>query len=169
MKSLRFRFLVAALAVMLGAAIAKSQTADTTPSAPTPTHGHQFGKRGHMMMGFPARYLDLTDAQRTQMKAIMEKERPTTKPLMQQLRQTHEQLKQFEEGTYDEAKVRAVAAQQAQTMVELTVQKTRIHNELYQLLTPEQQSKLKEFEANRAERMQKRMQSHQAAPDESQQ
>jgi Spy/CpxP family protein refolding chaperone len=37
------------------------------------------------------------------------------------------------------------------------VEQTRIHNELYQMLTPDQQSKLKEFEANRASRMQQRM------------
>ena len=94
----------------------------------------------------------------------MEKEHPTMKPLMQQLRQTHEQLKQYEQGTYDEVKVRALATQQAQTMVELTVQKTRIHNELYQMLTPEQQTKLKEFEANREERMQKHMHQAPTAP-----
>jgi periplasmic protein CpxP/Spy len=161
MKSIRFRVLVAALAIMLGTAIANSQTADSTPPM-RHNHGYGMGR----MMGFPARYLDLSDAQRAQMKAIMQKEHPTMKPLMQQLRQTHEQLKQYEQGTYDEVKVRALAAQQAQTMVELTVQKTRIHNELYQMLTPEQQTKLKEFEANRAARMQKHMQAAPAAPQE---
>jgi Spy/CpxP family protein refolding chaperone len=159
MKSIHFRVVVAALAIMLGTAIANSQTAD---SAPPMHHNHEFGM-GHTM-GFPARYLDLSDAQRAQMKAIMEKEHPTMKPLMQQLRQTHEQLKQYEQGTYDEAKVRALAAQESQTRVELTVQKTRIHNELYQMLTPEQQTKLKEFEANREARMQKHMQMHEAPP-----
>ena len=159
MKSIHFRVVVAALAIMLGTAIANSQTADSTPPM---RHNHEFGM-GHMM-GFPAKYLDLSDAQRAQMKAIMEKEHPTMKPLMQQMRQTHEQLKQYEQGTYDEVKVRALATQESQTMVELTVQKTRIHNELYQMLTPEQQTKLKEFEANREARMQKHMQMHEAPP-----
>jgi len=159
MKSIHFRVVVAALAIMLGTAIANSQTAD---SAPPTHHNREFGM-GHMM-GFPAKYLDLSDAQRAQMKAIMEKEHPTMKPLMQQLRQTHEQLKQYEQGSYDEAKVRALASQESQTMVELTVQKTRIHNELYQMLTPEQQTKLKEFEANREARMQKHMHEAPLAP-----
>ena len=76
------------------------------------------------MMGFYADYLDLTDAQRAQMKDIMTKEKPTLKPLMQQLEQGHQQLRQLESaGTFDEAKVRTVATQQAQTMTELTVQK----------------------------------------------
>jgi Spy/CpxP family protein refolding chaperone len=154
MKSIRFRFLVAVLAVMLGAAIAKSQTAD---SAPPPMHGHEFGMEGHML-GFYAKYLEITDAQKAQMKAVMQKEHAAMKPLHQQIRQLDQQLKQYVEGTYDDAKVQALVAQQAQTLVQVKVQETRIHNELYQLLTPDQQTKLKEFEANREANMQKHMQ-----------
>jgi periplasmic protein CpxP/Spy len=157
MKSIRFRFLVAALAVLLGAAIAKSQTADSTPPPPMHMHGHEFGLDGHMMEFF-AKQLDVTDAQKMQMKAVLQKEHATMKPLMQQVRQMDEQLKQYVEGTYDEAKVQALVAQQAQTLVQVKVQETRIHNELYQMLTPEQQAKLKEIEANRQARMQQHMQ-----------
>src|SRR6266849_4202137 len=120
MRSIRFRLIVAALAVLFATAIVHSQTADAPP-APRPVHAHEFGFGGHMM-GFFADYLNLSDAQQAQMKAILEKEHPTLKPLMQQLHQTHGQLKQFEEGTYDEAKVRAIATQEAQVNVELTVQ-----------------------------------------------
>lgn len=164
MKSIRFRFLVAALAVTLGAAIAKSQTADSTP--PPSMHEHGFGMEGHRM-GFFAKYLDLTDAQRSQMKAVMHKEHATMKPLMQQVHQMDQQLRQYVEGTYDEAKVQALVAQQAQTMVQLKVQETRVHNELFQLLTPDQQARMKEFEANREAHMQKHMQNaSQNAPQE---
>jgi len=76
------------------------------------------------------------------------------------------QLRQYAEGTYDEAKVRALATQQAQTQVELSVQKTRIHNELYQVLTADQQAKMKEFEAHREARMQKHMQDEPTAAPE---
>jgi Spy/CpxP family protein refolding chaperone len=159
MKSFRFRFLVAALAILLGSAIAKSQTADAPP--PPPMHGHGFGMEGHEM-GFFAKYLDLTDDQRTQMKSVLHKEHATLKPLLQQVHQMELQLKQYEEGTYDAAKVQAVVSEQAQTLVQLRVQETRIHNELFQLLTADQQSKMKEFEANREARLQQHMQG--AAP-----
>jgi periplasmic protein CpxP/Spy len=159
MKSIRFRLFVAVLAVMLGGAIAKSQTSDAT--TPQPTHGHAWGMRGHMM-GLPLRQLDLTDAQRAQVKEVMQKEHSTMKPLMQQVHQMHDQLKQYSEGTYDEAKVQALVSQQAQTLVQLKVQETRIHSEIYQLLTSDQQAKLKEIEANREARMQQHM--HGAAP-----
>jgi Spy/CpxP family protein refolding chaperone len=163
MKSIRFRLLVAALAVTLGSAIAKSQTADVAP--PPPMQGRGFGMEGHMM-GFFARYLNLTDDQRVQMKAVMHKERTTMEPLMLQLHQMDQQLKQYEEGSYDEAKVQGLVGQQSQTLVQLKVQETRIHNELFQLLTPDQQSKMKEFEANREARMQQHMQNAPAAPEE---
>ncbi len=86
------------------------------------------------------------------MKAVLQKEHATMKPLMQQIHQMDQQLKQYEEGTYDEAKVQALVAQQAQTLVQLKVQETRIHSELYQMLTSDQQAKLKEVEANREAR-----------------
>jgi Spy/CpxP family protein refolding chaperone len=59
-----------------------------------------------------------------------------------------------------------LATQQASTLVELSVQEARIHNELFQLLTPDQQAKMKEFEANREARLQKHMQGAPQAPPE---
>ncbi|MGA8761659.1 MAG: Spy/CpxP family protein refolding chaperone [Candidatus Sulfotelmatobacter sp.] len=163
MKSIGFRFMVAALAVTLGSAISRSQTADAAPPpSPSPSmHGHEFG-HGEHMMGFSAKRLNLSEEQQTQMKTIMQKEDPTLKPLFQQLHQVHAQLKQYSEGAYDEAKVRTLATQESQTQVELTVQLTRVHNEMFQVLTPDQQAQEKEFEANREARMQKHM--HDAPP-----
>jgi len=117
------------------------------------------------MMGLYAKYLNLTDDQRAQMKAVMEKERPTLKPLIQQIHQMEQQLKPYEEGTFDETKVQPLVAQQSQTMVQLKVEETRIHNELFQLLTPDQQTKMKQFEANRQARMQQHAQAA-PSPDE---
>ena len=96
MKSFRYRLLIAALAVLFGTAIAKSQTAETAPPPP-PMHGHEFGMGGPMM-GFFARELNLTDDQKAQMKSIMEKEHPAIKPLMQQQRQIDLQLRQYVGG-----------------------------------------------------------------------
>jgi periplasmic protein CpxP/Spy len=159
MKSVRFRFLAAALAVLLGTAIAKSQTPDAAP----PMHGHE-GAMG--MLGFYSDMLGLSDAQQAQAKTIMHKEMATLHPLMQQLHQTQQQLHQYEQGNFDEPKVRALATQAAQAQTELMVQKTRIHSELYQILTPEQQTKLNQYEANRQARMQKHMSQHAAPPEQ---
>ena len=56
-------------------------------------------------------------------------------------------LRQYVEGLFDQAKVQALATQKAQIQAQITVQETRIHNEMYQLLTPDQQSQLKQLEA----------------------
>jgi Spy/CpxP family protein refolding chaperone len=164
MKSIRFRLLIAAMAVLLGSAIAKSQTADAPP--PPPMHGHGFGMQGHGM-GFFAKSLNLTDEQKAQMKTVMQKEHPAMQPLFQQERQIDQQLRTYVTGTYDEAKVRALATQKAQIDVERTVAQTRVHNQLYQLLTADQQAKLKTMEANHEARMQKHMnQAPPAAPEQ---
>ena len=167
MKSFRFRLLIAAMAVLLGTAIAKAQTTDDA-TAPPPMHGHGYAMRGHdHMMGFFAKALNLTDDQKAQMKTIMQKEHPTMKPLMQQQHQIDQQLRQYVEGTYDEAKVRALAAQKSQIEIELTVAHTRIHNEMYQLLTTDQRSQLKEMEAKHEARMQNHLhEAPSAAPEQ---
>jgi Spy/CpxP family protein refolding chaperone len=161
MKSFRFRFLVAALAVLLGTAIAKSQTSSDTP--PPPMHGHEFGM-GPGPMGFFAKQLNLTDEQKTQMKSVMQKEHPAMKPLMEQQHQIDVQLRQYVEGTFNAEKVQALASQKAQIQTQLTVAETRIHNELYQLLTSDQQAQVKQMEANHEARMQQHM--NQAPPAE---
>ena len=158
MKSIQYRLLVAALAVLMGSAIAKSQTADTAP-APPPMHGHGYGMPGEMM-GFFAHKLNLTDDQKAQMKAIMEKEKPSMKPLFQQQHQIDLQLRQYVEGTYDEAKVQALAAQKAQLEAQMTVAHTRVHNQMYQILTADQQTQLKQMEASHEARMQQHMLEH---------
>jgi len=160
MKALRFRFLVAALCVLLVTIVAQSRAADASPAPPA--RGHQFGRGGSGE--FFADYLNLTDAQTAQMKGILAKENPALKPLFQQLQQTRQELKQYEQGTYDDAKVRALAAQQSAAMVELTVQQTRIHSELFQVLTPDQQATMKTVQARRAARMSRHMHAAPAAP-----
>lgn len=165
MKSFSFRLLVAALAITLGAAFASAQNADTQTAPPPAGHKYGFGPAGHMI-AFYSKVLGITDAQKAQMKSVLRSEHATMKPLMQQVHQLDQQLKQYEEGTFDQAKVQALVSQQAQTLVQLKVEEARIHSELYQLLTPDQQAKLKEFEANREARMQQRMQGNAPTPEE---
>ena len=164
MKLIRFRLLIAALAVLLGSAIARSQTTTDAPATP-PAHArhHGYGMQFHRM-GFFAKSLNLTDDQKTQMKTIMQKEHPAMKPLFQQSHQIELQLRQYSEGSFDEAKVRTLAAQKAQAEVELTVAKTRLHNELFQVLTTDQQAKMKEMEAGHEARMQQHTQKTAPAP-----
>jgi periplasmic protein CpxP/Spy len=117
-----------------------------------PHGGSDFGIGGHML-GFFTDYLDLTDAQQAQAKDIMAKEQPAMKPYMDQLRQAHDQLWQVvQSGNYDEAKVRALASQNSQATTELLVLETRMHSDLYQILTPDQKAKMNKFMSRHAQR-----------------
>ena len=166
MKSFRYRLLIAALAVLMGTVAGHSHTADTPPSPPM--HGHRMGMGmgmgGHM--GFLAKQLNLTDDQKSQMKAIWQKERPAMKPLFQQQRVIDQQLRQYVEGSFDQDKVQALANQKAQIQAQMTIAETRIHNQMYQLLTPDQQSQLKQIEAKHEARMQQHMDQQPATPPE---
>ena len=160
----RFKIPMVVLAVALSVSVAFSQKI-------VRTQGGEFHGGFAHMLGFYADYLDLTDAQQAQMKDIIAKEKPTIQPLIQQLAQGHQQMSQLEQAsTFNEANVRALASQQSQTMTELMVQKARIKSELVALLTPDQKAKLAKFEARRAARFQKHMQTGQAvsaaAPNE---
>ena len=127
------------LALALGGAIAVSQNLNKA-------HYHGGGFMGARMFEFFADYLDLTDAQQSQAKEIMAKEKPSLQPLVRQRIQAEKQLRELAmTGNFDESKVREIANQQAQVMTELTVQKARIESELFQLLTPDQKTKLNQF------------------------
>ena len=144
MKSKYFKILAVTLALAVMAAIGVSQTVRRAHMRGDGMFGG--GMYGGNMLGFYGRKLDLTDAQRAQVKDIMTKEKPTIQPMILQMAQGHQQLQQLVmSGTFDEAKVRALATQQTQNMTELTVQRARIASELYQVLTPDQKTKLSDM------------------------
>ena len=158
MKTSRVKWIGIAAGVVLLAAFAVAQ------SAAMPRHHHRGGMYGGF--GFFAHQLNLTDAQKSQMKDILAKEKPTLQPLMQQMGQSRQQLRQLEmSGTFDEAQVRTLAAQQSQTMTELTVQRARIHSELMQVLTADQKAQLTELLQQR----QQRFKNHFQRPEQPQQ
>jgi len=148
MKSTRTRIFIISAAVLLIVATAIAQGR------------HGFGGPGgdfrHML-----RQLDLTPDQHSQVKAIFEKENPALQPLMQQMRQNRQAMKALEaSGPFDEAKTRALATQNAQTMIELQVAHARMKSEIMQILTADQKAKLAQIEANREARMQEHMKNH---------
>ncbi|HEX6822395.1 MAG TPA: Spy/CpxP family protein refolding chaperone [Candidatus Sulfotelmatobacter sp.] len=165
MKSFRYRLLIAALAVLMGTVAGHSQTADT-PASPPMHHRMGMGMGIGRHMGFLAKQLNLTDDQKSQMKAIWQKEKPAMKPLFQQQRVIDQQLRQYVEGSFDQDKVQALANQKAQIQAQMTIAETRIHNQMYQLLTPDQQSQLKQMEAKHEARMQKHMNQQPPTPPE---
>jgi Spy/CpxP family protein refolding chaperone len=158
MKTNRTRIFAASTALVVVLAVAGAAVAQGMHH-----HGGPMGEFGfgdHMLSYFTD-VLDLTQAQQDQAKAIMEKEKPVMQPLMKQLMQAHKDLSALEDsGTFDEAKVRALAAQNTQAMTELFVQKARIHSEFMQILTTDQKAKQAAIKAKHESRMHEHMQKH---------
>jgi Spy/CpxP family protein refolding chaperone len=142
-KSRYFRVLAVALALAVIAGIAVSQSVRRAHRYGDGMYGR--GMFDRSLLRVLAHQLDLTDGQRAQVKQIMAKERPTLQPLMLQMAQDRKQLRQLVmSGTFDEAKVRELAAEQSQTVTQLTVERARVESELFQILSAEQKTKAAE-------------------------
>jgi Spy/CpxP family protein refolding chaperone len=153
----RTTLLIALLAVTLVGAVAVSQTVKRI-------HRRGMGFEQHML-SMMTDYLDLTEAQQAQVKQIFDNEKPNVTPLMEQLKQSHQQMRQLEEsGAFDEAKVRALASQQAQTITDLIVEKAKIKSQIFNVLTPEQKAKAVRFMDRHEQRMQRRFHDLQETP-----
>ncbi len=87
--------------------------------------------------------LDLTAAQRDQVKSMIKADWPGVQPLLQQLGAEQKQmLAATQSGSFDESKVNAIANQQSQTIGQLIVAKERFLAQVYgSVLTPEQRTK----------------------------
>jgi Spy/CpxP family protein refolding chaperone len=106
---------------------------------------HPFARR---IMARIAERLGLTEAQKTEIKSILVAERPQAEPLLRQLAATRKQLRDAtRSGSFDEAQVRSLATQQAQTITELIVTRERVKSKVYNVLTPEQRARAEKMRA----------------------
>ena len=111
--------------------------------------GHQgMGERrgGGDMVEHLSQALNLTDAQKEQVKAIMDAERTAGEARHAKL---HEIQKQIEaataNGQFDETVIRGLANQEAQLMADQKVEHIRVHSKIYALLTAEQRTKAEQM------------------------
>ena len=98
--------------------------------------------------------LDLTDAQKDQVKTILDSHKEEIKSIGDRARTAHRALEAAITGqTFDEATVRTRAADVAAIDADAAVAQARGFAEIYQILTTEQQTKLKAVQAKMQERM----------------
>jgi protein CpxP len=122
---------------------------------PPPMHA---GMGGHDLH-FLSRYLDLSDAQKTQIKQLRISERSATEPLMQQAHEGHVQMTELvQSGNFDETKAQTIAASLSQTDTQLMVQHAKVEAAIFQLLTPDQKAKLTQLTSQRKQRFDQHMQ-----------
>ena len=111
-------------------------------------------------MGMPpmlARELNITDAQKAQIKTIADSHRDEWKALGDRARTAHEALQQaVTADTVDEGLIRQRSAEVAAVEADMAVARARTHAEVFQLLTPEQKTQAKTLQSTFAERMKQR-------------
>jgi Spy/CpxP family protein refolding chaperone len=103
------------------------------------------GMRGGLRM---FRELDLSDAQKQQAHAIIERYKESTKAQREEMRQLHQQKKQSATGAVDaQAQARAEALR-----TELRETHKRMQDELLTILTPDQRARWEQLKAERKTR-----------------
>ncbi|MGV3516970.1 Spy/CpxP family protein refolding chaperone [Luteitalea sp.] len=167
------RMMVGVLALTLGLAGAAVAQPGMGPGGPGGgPGGERFGRgpggpggRGGMMGGplgallgvhpdLPLSALNLTDAQREQVRTIMQSHRDEGQALVQKAQASMEALRKATDATVDEG----AAAQQGQALgaviAEAAVLRGRVRGEVFAILTPEQQAEANKIAADRQQRMQ---------------
>jgi protein CpxP len=134
-----------------------ADTAATTPPAGGMGgwhHHHRHG-HGHWMMS----KLNLTDAQKAQVKSIMTAAGPQMKSLHQQMRANSMKLSQMAPtgGAYT-ATVQEVSQANATLHAQMITQREQIRASVYKVLTPAQQQQLATMKAEMQAKMQARQQ-----------
>ena len=116
------------------------------------------GGRG-FAAGFALGQLDLSDAQKQQVRDIMQRHRQQSQPVMQRLQQAMQaQRAAINAVPVNEAAVRQAAAALAAVQVDMAVNQARMHADIFSILTVEQQEKAKQLEAQGQARAQERRQ-----------
>ena len=104
-------------------------------------HGHH-GRGG----GNAWQQLNLTEAQKSQMKQIRESYRERTQPLHQELRAKKQNLRQANHGdTFNEALTTQVLTESAPLKAKLLGERFKMRQEMLALLTPEQKNQLEQM------------------------
>jgi len=109
--------------------------------------------------GFALGQLDLSDAQKTQVRDVMQRHRQQLQPTMQRLEQAMQaQRAAVNQVPVNEAAVRQAAASVASVQADLAVEQARVHADIWNILTPDQQEKAKQLEQQVQNRAQQRRQ-----------
>ena len=117
------------------------------------------GGRGGFGAGFALGQLNLSDPQKQQVRDIMQRDRDEMRSTMQRMDEAMQaQRAAINQVPVNEQTVRAAAAQVAAVQADLAVAQARVHADIWNILTPEQQVKAKELEQQAQARARERQQ-----------
>jgi Spy/CpxP family protein refolding chaperone len=103
--------------------------------------------------GFPLAQLELTDAQREQVRTVMQRHREDMATVGKKLHEAHDaQRAAVETVPVNEALIRSTSQALVTAQTDMALLQARVHSEIWTVLTPDQQAKAKELRAARAAR-----------------
>jgi periplasmic protein CpxP/Spy len=150
---------------LAGAAYVSAQNGSSGAQAGIGRQGGGFGPgRGRGGPGGPGgilgpafQRLDLTDAQKTRVKEIVDSYRDEMRALGDRAMTARQALDAATTGdSFDESSIRSHASELASVDADMAVMRARVSAEVYQILTPDQQKQLKQLRADMQQRMQER-------------
>jgi protein CpxP len=152
----RFRSLAAGVTLL-------SLLATSVAFAQGPRGGGPFGGRGGRGPfgpgGLALSELNLTDAQREQVRDIREKYREQTQQFAQRLNAAAEKQRQaIETLPVNETLITSATQDMTQAQVDLAIQEARLNADIWSVLTSEQQAQATKLRAERKARMEERRQ-----------
>lgn len=117
--------------------------------------GRMGGPGGPGGFGLPGlRELDLTDAQKEQVRNIQQSHRTEMQQIAERQRTAERAIAQASNGnTVDEGAIRTESQALATAIADGAILRAKVNAEIYNVLTAEQQQKLNEFRAQMQERM----------------
>jgi len=111
------------------------------------------GGPGRPLAGLPLRELNLTDAQREQVKQIVDSRQQESRAIGERAMAAREALHAATTSpSFDEGLIRAKAAEVASIEADMAVTRARSFADVFQILTPDQQAKVKELNDSRPHR-----------------
>jgi protein CpxP len=123
--------------------------------------GRGFGPGGPGA-GLPLRGLNLTDAQREQVRQLTQQNREQMRALIDRMRTAQEaRRKAIEAVPFDESQVRSAMKDIADVEADLAVAQARLQSDVYALLSADQQQQLQKLRADREARAKQRLQQQQ--------
>ena len=169
MVNFRSRVLMAGATAVLVAGLASGVIAQPRPRPGGPGGlrgpGGMMGPMGMGPGGLPLGQLDLTDAQQTQVKDIVQRYQDDMRGAAKKVADAREaQRKAIESIPLNEGLVRSTSDVLNNATVDVALIQARIYNDTYNILTSEQKTKLTEIQSRREERSNQRDQRQQLRP-----
>lgn len=117
------------------------------------------GPGGPLGLGIALGRLDVTDAQRQQIRTIIQSHRQEFQALAERRRTAQQALQAaVTADPLDEAAIRSASAALAEVQADAAVLRAKVHREVFAVLTPEQQAKAKALREEARQRAEQRRQ-----------